>query len=590
MYMGRSYDSSCTDEVSDDCPSSCDDFRALLRQCQSPLSDTLTSSSDIDSSSFSQDSWTERKRGWGDNFNARRRNSLRQHGQIHQQNGGLLNFPTEQKKWRGRVTSNPKRIKKMASREVQSSHSTCSFHTSGSSTRSNYSSSSYSSISDNSEKGYINPRLQPTQDSEAPAHGSQRSDSSSLNSTKGSPQSSSSHGLSREEYVHEKICAASHQISSTSSPANSGEVEEGSNSSERTNPVGISSEIEKELLQKVDENLGAVAYELYSLDAQLEERMNKNQFERLYVFNNRSIRESRDALFNEFCKLRAMREELVSGAFKKAIIEQREHDLRLKKLYSEDGVFARLYNKRQKKNIVESSSFTRKPAAPASEGKAQKDSNRYGNMPTLSSAKSRLACHANLYARGMAMIKRRKEKEEVASRQHQRREIEEYLGGILSARLRAEDYQKSKRKELSGENISKLVEEKIRCGVESPDVIKAVLKEKKSLKERELTEKLNSLYKQRGRSKAVLEERRIAAELKECTFHPRINRASSRLQSNLDNDTRLWLERKKNLYAHSIRQKKMVLLRARMQEDHHFRDRVERDPSIGEAFMSSVYV
>lgn len=589
--MGKPLISSSTDESSECSSSSISEFHALMRSLQPACYDSCSNSSRTGSTTCSHDSLTgiERKENFW--FESRWASRVAPEECSYRQNDSCRFIAKSETRKAVDFHSRLKGGEKMVVRVAKGTcaQNACTTCCSRSSTRSKCTTDSDSSrVAGSSNVKSCMQHISSTQMAKKGGDSCRTSPSLSRCSA-GESYCSTSSCSSIQESVKKadslaSLCASCSGSTSTNSSG------EGSRSSVAADQASISSSVEKELLEKVDENMSMVAHQISVLDAQLQERMNKNQWERLYVFNNPSVRQHRNGLYQKFCKLQAMREELLSGEFKRAVLEKRAQKQRVKALYSKNGVFSRLYNKRRKFNKEESIADAKKSGLPSAAGKETKDPTPNGNVPSEPIKRSGRDCHERLYTRGMALLKRRKEQEESALRQQQRKEIKEYLEGVLTAKFRAEDYHKTKHKTPTDENLKKLIDEKMQSVVESPEVIKAIFKEKKSLNEEELTERMHSLYRRCGANRTELAKKRLEAELKECTFHPRINPTSSRLQSNIDNEGRLWLERKKNHLLNSIRQKKLDLLRARMRDDHHFRNRVEHDPQIGEAFMNNLCV
>lgn len=562
--MFRSYASSSTEESSEDNSSSIIDFRAFRSALQSSLYDSLCSSGSDDNSEHSDGSLCEvegeRNRGFDSFMPTYSTRETHQH-----RRGKRISHPPREDRCKGEVfPSRPKKMKK----KISSTEDRCS-----------------SSCSDGSAKC----RVQACNDlSEVEKNRVGSRYPLSCNSTSASEFSSTSHSSFHADPVKRSLFRASSSLPST---ASSDTDESGSSYSDRNNDqVVILSAVEQHLLEVVNKNMRFVARRLHALDAELQERMSKNQWERLYVFSNPSIQQNRKILYEELCRLYAMKKELLSGEFRKAILEKHEQEKRAEVLCSDNGVFTRLYNKRRMhtKEELNSVSVAKEPSRTGRNGR--KDPANYGNVPLEEGTKNKKTCYDRLYSSGMALIKRRKEKEKTASLQHQQKEMQEYLEGFLTARLRAEDYGKEQREKCRGDNAKKVVNEIMKSGVESPEVIKAVLREKKSLSESEMTKKLHSLSKRRGLDRVALEAKKKEAELKGCTFRPNINPVSARMECNLPNELRLWREQKKKMLLSSVQKKKLDLLHARMREDHHFRVRVERDPRIGEEYMSGLCV
>lgn len=533
--MVRSYTSSSTEENSEGNSSSIIDFRALQNALQSSLYDSLCSSGSEDNSEYSDDSFSEREEKRNTGFGSFKSTDSTQ--ERHQRRCGdcISHPPREERCMIAAFSSRQKKMKKtIPPAEDRSVEDRCS-----------------SSYSDGSAKCHV-PSCKDLPEVEKKGKVSRYP--LSCYSTSASEFNSPSQSSSYVDPVKRSHFPA---LTPPSSTASSDTDESGSFYSDRNKGLtGISSAVERHLLEMVNKNVRVVARRLHALDTELQERMSKNQWERLYVFNNPSIQLNRKKLYEELCRLHAMKKELLSGEFRKAILEKHEQEKRAEILCSDKGVFTRLYNKRRMYKKEESNSTSAAKEPSRSGRNSRKAPANHGNVPLEESTKNEMTCYDRLYSSGMALLKRRKEKERTASLQHQQKEMQEYLEGFLTARLRAEDYEKEQQEKRREDDAKKVVNEVMKSGVESPEVIKAVLREKKSLRESELTKKLHSLSKRRGLDREALEAKKKEMELKECTFHPNINPASSRLESNLPNELRLWRERKKNLELSSKKKKK----------------------------------
>ncbi|KPA80060.1 hypothetical protein ABB37_05074 [Leptomonas pyrrhocoris] len=273
-------------------------------------------------------------------------------------------------------------------------------------------------------------------------------------------------------------------------------------------------------------------------------------------------------------------------------------------------------------------------ASPNATG-VSKASNRPGSATrrTLSKAQ-RLAMCDRLYGGALAGVNRKEERMKQSVEERRQREVEELLIARLVAQLQLQHAQMHPREKKAPQTLAEL-EQEARGELDKMRREDPKGYEDKLLRGRVLTTKEQTLMSKRlwmhgYVSKEKLEARKERDELRGCTFQPEVNDydafyrvktkrgdtsdgeqsvGESEQQDVASDDTehqarRKEVDRCKELYrkgmkakAHEAelrderdRETRLKILRGRMASDHHFRRRVELDPSLAERFLKSLVV
>ncbi|TPP48266.1 hypothetical protein CGC21_13080 [Leishmania donovani] len=396
----------------------------------------------------------------------------------------------------------------------------------------------------------------------------------------------------------------------------------------------------KELLGEVEWKLDALEKQIADEDAERERVMMRSPFERLYHLNNRRDRDERRNKVFQLNLLERIRDRIVSGSLKEDIARKEE---RLRKqeemLTSPNGVFVRLY---QNSSPRRSSNVAVEGSDCKSAGEGNRDRRASVNTTGVSSqrastARSRMSTAesqelCNRLYETAAIVKQKKEamrKQSVEKRQRQQAEellIARLAGQIQLERSRARASSKRRPKtpaQLEDEARAEL--EKLR--EEDPEGYEKKVLRGRVLSPAERNMQAERLWKHGYISKAKLEAQKKVLELKKCTFQPTINefpasagiagREQTRskggggandakhLSAGTDRAQRhRKADRFEELYHKGMqakvrgetlrderdREARLSILRSRMVSDHHFRRRVELDPSLAERFMKSLVV
>lgn len=357
-------------------------------------------------------------------------------------------------------------------------------------------------------------------------------------------------------------------------------------------------DMDRLLLDRVDEEIFRVECVLEEEAAFLDERIRRNPWERLYVLNNAMFNKRHNDAYQEYCALLSMRQDIISGKVKHDLMKKEQEKVRVNGLYGPSGVFNRLYNKRRI-FVKRDSERENEKKKVGSTNLKKKISKGGSNVPSFNIpfnddvSGSELNCYERLYAKGIASIKRKQKQTSVEHVQRERKDLTEYALGRITARLHADDYYESvgKKKCKNAQDAKKkALEEQINQVENLTDAELKKLLRTNTLTREEEEKKFSILYKRGYIPKNVLEERKKEIETAHCTFHPKINAYPSTQERNLLEESRLFQERKKNKEMDLIRNRKSEILKAKMEADHHFRRRVELDPSIGERFMNHLVV
>lgn len=363
------------------------------------------------------------------------------------------------------------------------------------------------------------------------------------------------------------------------------------NSSGLSNPVNFSKytpAVEKALLWKVISEKNGVASLMLEEEASIDAQVQKNRWERLHLLNNPVVVDRRRTLESEYRRLCLMEQEIVSGGFKKTLLKEQEKKEKIRSLYDSDGVFNRLYRSAKSSSGTKKSPPSRTSGVPPKKklSTVQKSGDTFNTLHPTSSKEELTPC-TRLYELGVSSLKAKAYRAELIQRQREKEEMKKYFCELLSVKRRAEDYSIQNQKKR--EKKQKEIEEKAEYYCLNPNKAKEYLLKKSASSEKEKA--FFTLLSKRGfLTKQVLDERKKAKELNECTFQPAVNSYKSSLGGAFDDQVKAFAEKKKCWKEDVIRQRKLAILSSKMKGDHHFRARVERDPEVGEAFMRSLVV
>ncbi|KAG5490019.1 hypothetical protein JKF63_00138 [Porcisia hertigi] len=406
---------------------------------------------------------------------------------------------------------------------------------------------------------------------------------------------------------------------------------------------------EKELLKDVAVKLSALEQEIADDDAARERAMMQSPFERLYHLNNRRDRDERRKKVFQLHSLERLRDRIVSGSLEESR-KRKEERLRKQEemLTSPSGVFVRLYHHATSHRssggsatgAVDESGHTSARSGDRS-GRASVNTTAVSSRPP-STARSRIskaeseALSNRLYLTAAATQRKKEAMMMKSVEKRRQQEVEELLiarlaGQILLERSREHESAKRRPQPLAQ------VEEDARVELErlrkkDPEGYQKKVLQGRVLSPAERDMQAARLYKHGYVSKAKLEAEKKALELKNCTFHPSINQgmdffqtaargnthrkdnerssgrgsaddgargaSAQRVQRQREGDrcTKLYLqgvqakERGEALRHERDRVTRLGILRGRMENDHHFKRRVELDPSLAERFMKSLVV
>ncbi|CAJ1037685.1 hypothetical protein, conserved [Leishmania shawi] len=401
---------------------------------------------------------------------------------------------------------------------------------------------------------------------------------------------------------------------------------------------------EKELLAEVESKLGALEQQIADDDAEREHAMRRSPFERLYHLNNRRERDERRNKVFQLNLLERIRERILSGSLEEEIARKEERLRKQKEmLTSPDGVFVRLY---QNASPCRSSTNIAAAAAEDSGSKSAQDGNggSRANVNTTgvssrpaSTTRSRMsktesqALSNRLYASATAT---KQKKEDMAKRfleERRHREVEELLIARLAGKIQLDRTRERASANRRLQTPAQLEEEartqlkKLR--EEDPNGYEKKLLRGPVLSQEEWDMQAARLWKHGYVSKEKLEAQRKVLELKSCTFHPLIKTlpgseavakrdhthgsgskgknsdersygSADGAQDHCKADRCMELyhrgmqakERGEALRDEHDREARLRILRSRMACDHHFRRRVELDPSLAERFIKSLVV
>ncbi|KAG5463975.1 hypothetical protein LSCM1_00151 [Leishmania martiniquensis] len=420
----------------------------------------------------------------------------------------------------------------------------------------------------------------------------------------------------------------------------------------RTSSAGSAPFSEKELLEEVEWKLDVLEQQIADEDAELERAMMRSPFERLYHLNNRRDRDERRKKVFHLNRLERIRDQIISGSLEEALARKEERLRKQQEmLTSPNGVFMRLYHcssaRRSSADVAcaveESGDKSARGGNGGSHasGSATADTTAASGKPT-STGRSRMS-EAEFEALGKrlyecAAITKRK-KEEMAKHsleERQRRQAEELLIARLAWQIQLERARSrgsaSRRPQTPAQLEEEARAELKKLREEDPEGYEKKVLRGRVLSEAERDMNAARLSRQGYISKGKLEAQKKVLELKNCTFHPVINAFPGSVEESVhdrshskadhrhssggtDGDEHLASgayrarphaeerrcallyrkamqakERGEALRDQRDRETRLRILRSRMASDHHFRRRVELDPSLAERFMKSLVV
>ncbi|KPI85770.1 hypothetical protein ABL78_5161 [Leptomonas seymouri] len=411
---------------------------------------------------------------------------------------------------------------------------------------------------------------------------------------------------------------------------------------------------EEEILDEVEWKLDVLGHQIVEEDQHRERAMMSSPFERLYHLNNRRDRDERRQKVFQLNRLERIRDRIVSGSLQEDILRREERLRKQEEmLMSADGVFSRLYQSnssrrsRTGQSTVDESSRPSTPhqstaakgaiaadAASPNATRVSKASSRLSSATrrTLSSAQ-RVAMCDRLYGGALEEKNKKEERTRQSAEERRQREVEELLVARLVAQLQLQHAHLHPRDKKPPLGLDELQQEARRelekMRDEDPKGYKDKLLRGRVLSTKEQGLLSNRLWIHGYVPKEKLEARKARDELRGCTFHPEVNdyapfngtktkRVKERdgKQSEEEKQQRSSsseaahhvrreeTDRCKELYRKGMKAKareaelrnerdreaRMRILRGRMANDHHFRRRVELDPSLADRFLKSLVV
>jgi hypothetical protein len=406
---------------------------------------------------------------------------------------------------------------------------------------------------------------------------------------------------------------------------------------------------EEEILEVVEWKLDVLGQQIAEEDQDREQAMLRSPFERLYHLNNRRDRDERRKKVFQFNRLERIRDRIVSGSLEEDIA-RREERLRKQEemLTSPNGVFLRLYQNtsgRRSKAIGQSigeggendcHGSTPLQCSSATASPNMTSVSRVSSRPSSAtrrtlSREERLAMCDRLYGGALASKDQKESRMKEEAEERRQHEVEELLIARLVAQLQLRHSQVAPRDKKPPLTLAELEREAHRelekMRQEDPKGYEVKLLRGRVLSAKEIGLASKRLWKQGYISKETLATRKAHDELRGCTFRPEVNeyvafgRAKAQQQGGgkqrNDNEQsegssdeaashrrRNETDRCKELYRKGMKAKvreaelrdehdreaRLKILRGRMASDHHFRRRVELDPSLAERFMKSLVV
>ncbi|KAG5488547.1 hypothetical protein JIQ42_00154 [Leishmania sp. Namibia] len=420
----------------------------------------------------------------------------------------------------------------------------------------------------------------------------------------------------------------------------------------RTSSVGSAPLSEKELLDEVKWKLDVLEQQIADEDVERERAMMRSPFERLYHLNNRRDRDERRKKVFQLNRLERIRDRLISGSLEEALARKEERLRKQQEmLTSPKGVFMRLYHssspRRFSADVVCPAEDSGDKSAREGNGSSRASVNATVD-PTAASGQSASmaisrmskaewqAMGKRLYERAAAMKRKKEEMAKQRLEERQQRQAEELLIARLAWQIQL-DRSRSRGSATRRPQTPAQLEEEARAELKKLRKEDPTGYEKKVLRGRVLSKAERDMHamrlSQQGYlSKMKLEARKKVLELKNCTFRPIINEFPGSAQFSTHDYThsedghehsgggtddeehskvgthrarphheanRFAILYRKGMQAKERgealrdqrdREARLKILRSRMASDHHFRRRVELDPSLAERFMKSLVV
>ncbi|KAH9582190.1 hypothetical protein LSM04_007216 [Trypanosoma melophagium] len=375
-------------------------------------------------------------------------------------------------------------------------------------------------------------------------------------------------------------------------------------------PLRVRHERKQELLSLLEEEMNVVREKVKECDTAMEEAMLRNPYERLYHMNNRRDRDERRTRILHYMKLKEARERLLAEddeTIERRRAQRRESARRRKE------VFDRLY-------------YTT-PTRENNSRDVSRRSVRSESPPYVVDD----AFFLRLYDEALESIAEKRERMRQAELEREQREVEDMLHARILAHLELHTSPRCARTPQQMEQRASSIQRKL---LQDPARLREFLHNRKLTKKEE--EFLAWRLSRQGHVDVKkLAEKKEQMELEGCTFHPKTNnmynaqsvslrypgytrstaasarrmrkdeegenangkgerRSYSRTQQRaceqLYAKAKSMRERQKALVEEAQRAKKIAFLRSKLKEDHHFRRRVELDPSLAERYMASLVV
>ncbi|ORC93037.1 uncharacterized protein TM35_000023630 [Trypanosoma theileri] len=375
-------------------------------------------------------------------------------------------------------------------------------------------------------------------------------------------------------------------------------------------PLRVRQERKQELLSILEDEMEAVREEVRECDRAMEHAMLRNPYERLYHMNNRRDRDERRTRLLHYMKLKEAREDLLAEdeeTLTQRRAKRREMARRRNELYE------RLYQ-----------------SSPSRENNSRNTS-RHSARSVSPSYVVDDSFFLRLYDEALESIEEKRERIRQAELHRQQKEAEEMLHARILSHLELHTSPRRARTPHQMELQAASMKRKL---LEDPERLRKFLHTNKLKKEEE--ELLAWRLSRQGLvDPEKLEAKRQEIEMEECTFHPKTNTSyqiqalsansegyrkttvafKNRIRKDEENSTsersgqqrsysRTQQRACEQLYAKAIkmrekqkllveeaqRAKKLACLKSKLKEDHHFRRRVELDPSLAERYMASLVV
>ncbi|RNF05146.1 hypothetical protein TraAM80_04706 [Trypanosoma rangeli] len=363
----------------------------------------------------------------------------------------------------------------------------------------------------------------------------------------------------------------------------------------------------EEIVTMLVDEMDMVCNEVKEFDMTTEYAMLRNPFERLYHMNNRRDRDERRSRILHYMKLDEAKRRLLAENDE---VERRRHEWRREHERQYEELFDRLHFEASTRG--ESGQIDRF------------QSTRNGNATAANDA-----LFERLYKEAVESMTAKQERARRAELEREQKELDETLHARILARLEMEARTQRLLTPRERETRATAIQSEL---LQNPDQLREYLRMNRLSKKEE---KLMAwrLTRQGYKSAAKLAQEREKKELEGCTFQPRTNkkfnmrccsaagsygratlaslswgkkvdanpapatspqRSSSRSQKLVCEELYRrgvkQRERQKALVEEADKQKRLSLLKAKLKEDHHFRRRVELDPSLAQRFMASLAV